>query len=129
MTRFLAAAALALALPMSASANEITIRFNANMGPSDYWCAAAKHFGRLGATATTRIYVTSPLPRPRGQGVTFSTVGPSSGDVPGWTGNLISRIDTLKLHQAGAQCDAFYFPDKVSEGGEGEGGGEGGNSP
>lgn len=116
MPRFLAAAALALMLPVSAQATEVTIRFNANMGPSDYWCAAAKKLAQMGATSSTRIYVTSPLPRPRGQGMTFSTVGPSSGDIPGWTGNLISRIDTLKLHQAGAQCEALYFPDDADEG-------------
>ena len=108
MKRFVAIAMIVAAAPFAASAQsgQITVPFNANYGPGDYWCAAGNYVARLGASATTPIYVVSPLPRPRGEGMTFSLTGPSSGHRSGLVGLLLSRTDVLRAHAARGFCSS-----------------------
>ncbi len=121
MKTLIAATALAMTLPfaadakqkarvVSASGDQFEVGFNANHSPNDYWCAAGNYVvGNLRMPGTTRIYVTSPLPRPRGQGVTFSLSGPSSGHRDGLAGVVVSRIDVLRAHHARALCQGNSY--------------------
>ncbi len=95
---------------VSASGDSFEVGFNANLSPDDYWCAAGNYVvGHLRMSGTTRIYVTSPLPRPRGHGVSFSLSGPSSGHHSGLAGVLVSRTDVLPAHHARALCQGNSY--------------------
>ena len=119
--KILFAAALAIALPITATAaqngrvvassgDSFEVGFKASLSPNDYWCAAGNHVvGQMRMPSNTPIYRLSPAPRLRGQGMTFGLAPQGNDHRPGLAGLVVSRVDVLRAFHARALCNGNTY--------------------